>query len=112
MVKAMLSVAVKQNVLLLGEPLFGALEAAATAGFGFASLAEKAWVRTVRRTAAITANAHGAGPAGKHALDREFGPVAELMSILLKEAIPAFMVLEQKLCMSRYVHERQYKIRR
>ncbi len=38
----MLPVAVGQDVLLLGDPLLGALEAAATAGFGFASLAEKA----------------------------------------------------------------------
>lgn len=67
---------------------------------------------TVRRAAAIAANAHGAGPAGKHALDREFGPVGELMAILLKEAFPTVIVLEQELCGSRYVHERQYKIRR
>lgn len=38
----MLPVAVRQNVLLPGDPLLGAFEAAATAGFGFASLAEKA----------------------------------------------------------------------
>lgn len=37
-----LPVAVGQNVLLFGDPLLGALEAAAAAGFGFASLAEKA----------------------------------------------------------------------
>ncbi len=37
-----LPVAVGQDVLLFGDPLFGGLEAAATAGFGFASLAEKA----------------------------------------------------------------------
>lgn len=38
----MLPVAVGQDVLLFGNPLLGAFEAAATAGFGFASLAEKA----------------------------------------------------------------------
>nr|ULG12876.1 hypothetical protein 376p_00024 [Serratia liquefaciens] len=71
------------------------------------------WQRKpVRRAAAIAANAHGAGTTGKQALDREFGPVAELMANLLKEAIPAVIVLEQELCGSRYVHERQYKIRR
>jgi hypothetical protein len=107
----MLPVAVGQDVLLLGNPLFGAFEATAATGFGLATLAEKARVRAVRRAAAIAANAHGAGTAGKHALDREFGPVAELMAILLKEAIPAIIVLEQELCGSRYVHERQYKIR-
>ncbi|MNP25621.1 hypothetical protein D3C76_1184380 [compost metagenome] len=37
-----LPVAVGQDVLLFGNPLLGALEAATTAGFGFAGLAEKA----------------------------------------------------------------------
>ena len=107
-----LPVAVGQNVLLFGNPLFGALEAAAAAGLGLAGLAEKTRVSTVRRAAAITAHAHGAGPAGQHALDGEFGPVGELMAILLEEAFPALVVLEQKLCRSRYVHEKQYKMRR
>ena len=66
----------------------------------------------VRGTAAIASHAHSAGTTGEHSLDREFGPVAELMAILLKEAIPAVIVLEQELCGSRYVHETQYKIRR
>ncbi len=96
-----LPVAVRQNVLLLGNPLLGALEAAAAAGLGLAGLAEKARVRAVRRAAAIAANAHGTGSAGKHALDGEFGPVGELMAILLEEAFPALVVLKQKLCRSR-----------
>lgn len=54
---------------------------------------------------------HGAGAAGEHALDGEFSPVAELVTILLKEAFPALIVLEQELCGSRYVHETQYKMR-
>ncbi len=108
----MLPVAVGQNVLLLGNPLLGALEAVAAAGLGLAGLAEKTRVRAVRRAAAIAAHAHGAGPAGKHALDREFGPVGELMTIVLEEAFPALVVLEQKLCRSRYVHDVQYKMRR
>ena len=107
-----LPVAAGQNVLLFGNPLLGALEATTAAGPGLATLAEKARVRAVRRAAAIAANAHGAGPAGKHALNRESGAVAELMAILLEEAIPAVIVLKQELCGSRYVHERQYKIRR
>ena len=37
----MLPVAVGQDVLLLGDPLLGSLEAAAAAGFGFAALSEK-----------------------------------------------------------------------
>nr|ULG12877.1 hypothetical protein 376p_00023 [Serratia liquefaciens]ULG12984.1 hypothetical protein 377p_00020 [Serratia liquefaciens] len=49
--------------------------------------------------------------AGKHALDREFGPIGQLMTILLEEAFPALIVLEQKLCGSRYVHDAQYKMR-
>ena len=35
---------------------------------------------------------HGAGSAGQHALDGEFGPVGELMAILLEEAFPALVV--------------------
>lgn len=107
----MLPVAVGQDVLLLGNPLLGAFEAAAAAGLGLAGLAEKARVRTVRRAAAIASYTHGAGSAGKHALDGEFGPVGELMAILLEEALPALVVLEQKLCRSRYVHDAQYKMR-
>ncbi len=107
-----LPVTVGQDVLLLGNPLLGALEAAAAAGLGLAGLAEKARVCAVRGAAAIASHAHGTGTAGKHALDGEFGPVGELMAILLEEAFPALVVLEQELCGSRYVHERQYKIRR
>ncbi len=103
----MLPVAVGQDVLLFGNPLFGVFVAvaAAAAGPGLPTLAEKARVRAVRRTAAIAANAHGAGTAGKHTLDGEFGPFGEPMAIFLKEAIPAVIVLEQKLFGSRYVHE-------
>lgn len=43
-----LPVAVGQNVLLFGNPLLGAFEAAAAAGLGLAGLAEKARVGTVR----------------------------------------------------------------
>lgn len=71
----MLPVAVGQDVLLLGNPLLGAFEAAAAAGLGFAGLAEKTRVCAVRRAAAIAAHAHDTGPAGKHALNGEFGPV-------------------------------------
>ncbi|MNG55990.1 hypothetical protein D3C79_140620 [compost metagenome] len=107
-----LPVEVGQDVLLFGNPLFGAFEAATAASLGLAALAEEARVCAVRGTAAITSHTHGTGTAGKHALDGEFGPATELMAILLKEALPAVIVLEQELCGSRYVHERQYKIRR
>ena len=101
----MLPVAVGQDVLLFGNPLFGAFEAVVAACPRLTTLAEKATVRAVRRTAAIAANAHGAGTAGKHAHDGEFGPFGEPMAIFLKEATPAVIVLEQKLCESRYVYE-------
>ena len=107
-----LPVAVGQDVLLFGNPLFGAFESTAAAGLGLAGLAEKTRVRAVRRAAAIASYPHGAGAAGEHALDGELGPVAELVTVFLKEAAPAVIMLEQKLCRSRYVHERQYKIRR
>lgn len=108
----MLPAAVGQDVLLFGNPLLGTFEAAAAAGLGLAGLAEKTRVRAVWRAAAIAAHAHGTGPAGKHALDGEFGPVGELMAIILEEAVPAVIVLKQELCGARYVHERKYKIRR
>ena len=107
----MLPVTVGQDVLLLGNPLLGTFEAAAAAGPGLAGLAEKARVRTVRRAAAIASYPHGAGPAGKHALDGKFGPIGQLMAILIEEAFPTLVVLEQKLCRSRYVHDAQYKMR-
>jgi hypothetical protein len=34
-----------------------------------------------------------------------------LMAILIEEAFPTLVVLEQKLCRSRYVHDAQYKMR-
>lgn len=71
----MLPVAVGQDVLLLDDPLFGAFEAAAAAGFGLATLTEEARMGTVRGTAAIASHAHSAGTTGEHTLDREFGPV-------------------------------------
>lgn len=62
----------------------------------------------VRRAAAIATHAHGAGSAGKHALDGEFGPVAELVTIFHEESLPAVIVLEQELCGARYVHDAEY----
>lgn len=69
-------------------------------------------MRAVRRAAAIASHTHGAGPAGKHALDGKSGPVAELVTIFLEEAIPAVIVLEQELCGARDVHDAEYKMRR
>lgn len=61
----MLPVAVGQDVLLLDDPLFGAFEAAAAAGFGLATLTEEARMGTVRGTAAIASHAHSAGTTGE-----------------------------------------------
>jgi hypothetical protein len=105
-----LPVAVGQDMLLLGDPLLGAFEATAAAGFGLAGLAEEARVSAIGGAAAVVANPHGAGAASEHALDGELGPVAELMAIILEKEFPAFIVLEQKFCGARYVHEAQYKI--
>ncbi len=107
-----LPVAVGEDMLLFGNPLLDAFEATAAARFGLATLTEEARMGAVRQAAAIASHTHGAGTAGKHAFDREFGPVAKLMSILLKKAFPTLIVLEQELCRAKYVHESQYKIRR
>lgn len=107
-----LPVAIGQDVLLLGNPLLGAFQATAAAGFRLAGLAEEARMCAVRGTAAIVTYAHGTGAAGEHALDGELGPVAELMTVLLEEAFPTLFVLEQKLCEARYVHDAEYKMRR
>lgn len=69
-------------------------------------------MRAISGAAAVVANPHGAGSTGEHALDGKFGPVAEQMAIFIEEAFPAFIVLEQELCGSRYVHDAQYKMRR
>lgn len=107
-----LPVAVGQDVLLFGNPLFGAFQSAAAAGFGLTGLGEEARMRAICRTAAVAAYAHGAGTTGEHALDGEFGPVAEQMTVFVEEAFPALIVLEKKLCRSRYVHNAEYKMRR
>jgi len=100
----MLPVAVGQDVLLLGNPLLGAFEAAAAAGLGLAGLAEKSRVCAVRRAAAIAAHAHGTGAAGKHAFDGEFGPVAEGVAVFVEIAAPAVIMLEQQFCGAWNIH--------
>jgi len=104
-----LPVAVGQDVLLFGNPLLGGLEAATAAGLGLAALAEEAGVCTIRRGTAITANAHEAGAAGEHALDGEFGPVAEGVAVFIQVLGPAVVMLEQQLCRSRNVHGAEYR---
>ncbi|CNF40348.1 Uncharacterised protein [Yersinia kristensenii] len=65
---------VGENMLLLSNPLLGGLHATGAAAFAFATLAEVFGVRTVGRSAAISANAHCPGTASKHPFDDEFGP--------------------------------------
>ena len=104
-----LPVAVGQDVLLLGNPLLGGLEAATATGLGLAALAEEARVCAVRRGTAITVNAHEASTAGEHALDGEFGPVAEGIAMFIQILAPAVVMLEQQLCGSRNVHCAEYR---
>ncbi len=99
-----LPVAVGQDVLLLGDPLLGGLEATAAADLGLAALAEETGMGAVRRGATVTAHAHEVGAAGEHAFDGEFGPVAEGVTIFVEIATPAVIVLEQQLYRARYVH--------
>ncbi len=99
-----LPVAVGQDVLLFGNPLLGGLEATTAAGLGLAGLAEESGVGAVRRGAAVAANAHGTGAAGEHALDGEFGPVAEGVAVFIEVLAPAAIMLEQQLCRSGNIH--------
>lgn len=43
----------------------------------------------VRRGAAVTANAHGAGATGKHALNGESGLLADVVAVFFEVAVPA-----------------------
>lgn len=43
-------------------------------------------------------SAHETGAAGEHALDGEFGPVAEGVAVFIKVLAPAVVMLEQQLC--------------
>ncbi len=63
----------------------------------------------VRRGTAITANTHEAGAAGEHALDGEFGPVAEGVAMFIQILAPAVVMLEQQLCGSRNIHCAEYR---
>ncbi len=74
------------------------------AGLGLAGLSEESGVGAVRRGAAVAANAHGTGAAGEHALDGEFGPVAEGVAVFIEVLAPAIVMLEQQLCRSGNIH--------
>ena len=84
----MLPLAIRQNMPLLGNPLFGAFEATGTAGF----LTKETRMRAFRRRTAITANAHRTGAAGEHLFDRDELPFID--GVVINEAVPSVMVLK------------------
>lgn len=108
----MLSFAVRQNVLLLCYPLLGGFHAAGAAPFTFTALTEIFGVRAVSRLTAITANAHGTGAAGEHALNDQFGPFGDSMTAIDEKAIPAVINLKEEFCGSGNIHARNYSGRR
>lgn len=104
--------AVRQDVLLLCYPLLGGFHAAGAAAFAFAALTEIFGVCAVSRLTAITANTHGSGAAGKHALNDQFGPFGDSMTTIDEKAVPVVINLKEKLCGSGNIHARNYSGRR
>lgn len=104
--------AVRQDVLLLCYPLFGGFHAAGTAAFAFATLTEIFGVGAVSRLTAITANTHGSGAAGEHALNDQLGSFGDSMTTIDEKAVPAVINLKEKLCGSGNIHARNYSGRR
>ncbi len=51
---------------------------------------------TVRRTAAVAADAHGAGATGEHALNGETGPLADVVAVFFEVAVPAVIDGEEE----------------
>ena len=88
----MLPFAVRQNMALLGDPLFGAFETTGTAGFGFTGLTKETRMCAIRRRATITSNAHSTGATGEHLFDTEELPFIDV--IIFDEAIPSVIVLK------------------
>lgn len=81
-------------MLLFGDPLLGGLEAITAAGFGLAALAEKAvW----GAGSLVRSGSNGAGAAGEHTFDDEFGLVAEEVAVFVEIVAPAIVMLEQQL---------------
>ena len=63
----------------------------------------------VGRCAAVTANAHGSGAAGEHALDAKTGPRGQAIAELIDEQIPAVIDGEEEFCRARNIHAAEYK---
>ena len=66
----------------------------------------------VRRGAAVTAYAHGAGSAGEHALNTEAGPLADAVAVFFEVAVPAVIDGEEELSGAGDIHETEYKAER
>lgn len=63
----------------------------------------------VRRGAAVAANAHGAGPAGEHALNGEAGPLADAVAVFFEVTVPAVIDGEKKFSGTGDMHGAEYK---
>ena len=66
----------------------------------------------VRRGTAVTADAHGAGATGEHALNGKLSPVADAVAVFFEVAVPAVIDGEEKLGGAGYIHETEYKAER
>lgn len=63
----------------------------------------------VRRCAAVAASAHGAGPAGEHALNAEAGPLADAVAVFFEVAVPAVIDGEEEFSGTGDMHGAEYK---
>lgn len=88
----MLPFAIRQNMPLLGNPLFSSFESTSTAGFGFTGLTKEAGMRAFRRRTVITSNAHRAGATGEHLFNTEELPFIDVM--VINEAVPSVVILK------------------
>ncbi|XWR71195.1 hypothetical protein AHYW_004378 (plasmid) [Providencia manganoxydans] len=84
--------AIRLDMPLLCNPLFGTFETTGTAGFRFTGLAKEAIMGAIRRRAAITTNAHRTGATGEHLFNTEELPFIDV--IIFDEAIPSVIVLK------------------
>ncbi len=66
----------------------------------------------LRRCTAVAAYAHGAGPAGEHALNAEAGPLADAVAVFFEVAVPAVIDGEEEFGGAGYIHETEYKLER
>lgn len=100
--------AVGQDVLLLSNPLLGRFHPAGATTFAFAALAEIFRVSTVVRGAAIASGPHGAGAAGEHAFNDQFGPFGDSMAAIDEKTIPAVINLKEEFYGAGNIHAPDY----